>query len=40
MKAKLQKAFVYLLSPKGKTQIHQAVTALLALYIALHRAGV
>ena len=30
---------VYLLSPKGKAQIHAAITSLLAIYIALHRAG-
>ena len=37
---KLRKVLAYALSPQGRTQIHRAVTALIAIYVALHRAGV
>ena len=40
MKAKLTKAIAWALSPQGKLLIHRAVTALIAVYVALHRAGV
>lgn len=29
----------YVQSAQGRTNIHRAITALLALYVALHRAG-
>ena len=40
MKAKLAKALAWALSPQGKTLLHQAITVLVAIYVALHRAGV
>lgn len=40
MKAKLARAFAWAISPKGRLQINHLVTALVAIYVALHRAGV
>lgn len=40
MKAKLAKVLAWALSPQGRLQINHAVTALVAVYIGLHRAGV
>lgn len=36
----LQAIVAYIKSAQGQAAIHKAVTALLALYVALHRAGV
>ena len=38
--AKLKALVAYATSPKGQLALHRAVTSLIALYLALHRAGV
>ena len=38
--AKLKAVYAFAKSPQGQLVIHRAVTALVALYVALHRAGV